>query len=118
MKILICGMVFFPIAAAFLSYLLGRKTKTGRDLFVWSAVGIEFVLSLLLVAARVENVLVTVPGVCGFGLNFTADGFRAVYCVIAALMWLVTGIFSPEYFAHYRNRNRYYLFLLLQIHLM
>ena len=115
MNILICGMVFFPIAAAFLSYLLGRKTKTGRDLLVWSAVGIEFVLSLLLFAAWEPDVLVTVPGVCGFGLNFTADGFRAVYCVIAALMWLVTGLFSPEYFAHYRNRNRYYLFLLVTL---
>ena len=115
MKILICGMVFLPIAAAFLSYLLGRKTKTGRDLLVWSAVGIEFVLSLLLFATWEPDVLVTVPGVCGFGLIFTADGFRAVYCVIAALMWLVTGIFSPEYFAHYRNRNRYYLFLLVTL---
>ena len=115
MNILICSMVFFPIAAAFLSYLLGRKTKTGRDLFVWSAVGIEFVLSLLLFAARVPDVLVTVPGVCGFGLNFTVDGFRSIYAVIAALMWLVTGLFSPEYFAHYRNRNRYYLFLLITL---
>ena len=115
MNILICSMVFFPIAAAFLSYLLGRKTKTGRDLFVWSAVGIEFVLSLLLFAARVPDVLVMVPGVCGFGLNFTVDGFRSIYAVIAALMWLVTGLFSPEYFAHYRNRNRYYLFLLITL---
>lgn len=115
MNILICSIVFFPIAAAFLSYLLGRKTKTGRDLFVWSAVGMEFVLSLILFVTRDAAVLVTVPGVCGFGLSFTADGFRAVYCVIAALMWLVTGLFSPEYFGHYRNRNRYYLFLLITL---
>ena len=43
MNILICSMVFFPIAAAFLSFLLGRKTKTGRDLFVW----LQLVLSSL-----------------------------------------------------------------------
>ena len=116
MNILICSMVFFPIAAAFLSYLLGRKTKTGRDLFVWSVVGLEFVLSLLLVVAvRDTEVLAVIPGVCGFGLNFTVDGFRSIYGLIAALMWLVTGLFSPEYFAHYRNRNRYYLFLLVTL---
>ena len=115
MNILIYAIVFFPIAAAFLSYLLGRKTKTGRDLFVWSAVGMEFVLSLLLFAARGEEILVTVPGVCGLGLHFTVNGFRSIYAVIAALMWLVTGLFSPEYFAHYRNRNRYYLFLLITL---
>jgi len=117
MNILIYAVVFLPIAAAFLSWLLGRKTQTGRDLFVWSVVGIEFLLSLLLFArgCRAEAVLVTVPGVCGFGLNFTVDGFRSIYTVIAALMWLVTGLLSPEYFAHYRNRNRYYLFLLVTL---
>ena len=114
MNVLIYAMVFFPIAAAFLSYLLGRKTKTGRDFFVWSVVGIEFLLSLLLFRGT-ETVMVTVPGVCGFGLHFTVDGFRRIYGVIAALMWLVTGLFSPAYFAHYRNRNRYYLFLLITL---
>jgi len=117
MNILIYAMVFFPIAAAFLSYLLGRKTKTGRDLFVRFAVGIEFVLSLLLFAlgSGKADVLVQVPGVCGFGLTFTVDGFRSIYAAIAALMWLVTTLLSPEYFAHYRNRNRYYLFLLITL---
>ena len=113
MNILIYGMVFLPLAAAFLSFLLGRKSKSGRDLFVWCTVGVEFILSLLLLSAG--ETAVTVPGVCGFGLNFTVDGFRSIYAVIAALMWLVTGLFSPEYFAHYRNRNRYYLFLLITL---
>ena len=108
-------MVFFPVAAAFLSFLLGRISKSGRDCFVWFAVAAEFVLSLLLCFRGAEDVLVTVPGVCGFGLNFTADGFRSIYAVIAALMWLVTGLLSPEYFAHYHNRNRYYLFLLITL---
>ena len=117
MDLLIFAMVFLPIAAAFLSFLLGRKTKAGRDFFVWSVVGAEFVLSLVLFfrGAALENVLVTVPGVCGLGLHFTVDGFRSIYAVIAALMWLVTGLFSPEYFAHYRNRNRYYLFVLVTL---
>ena len=117
MDILICAMVFFPIAAALLSFLVGRKTKSGRDFLVWAVVGIEFVLSLLLFfkGAHAEQVLVTVPGICGFGLNFTVDGFRSIYAVIAALMWLVTSLMSPEYFAHYRNRNRYYLFLLVTL---
>ena len=117
MNMLICAVVFFPIAAAFLSFLVGRRSKSGRDLFVWAVVGMEFVLSLLLFfrSAGAEDLLVTIPGVCGFGLNFTVDGFRSIYAVIAALMWLVTSLLSPEYFAHYRNRNRYYLFLLITL---
>lgn len=117
MDILICLLVFFPMAAAVLSYLLGRKTKPGRDLLVWAVVITEFCLSVLLLiwGKTGEPFLVTVPGICGFGLNFTVDGFRSIYAVIASLMWLVTGLFSPEYFAHYRNRNRYYLFLLITL---
>ena len=117
MDFLILSIVFFPIAAAILSFLVGRKSKSGRDLLVWAVTAIEFVLALLLFCkgAHAEHVLVTVPGICGFGLNFTVEGFRSIYAVIAALMWLVTSLLSPEYFAHYRNRNRYYLFLLVTL---
>ena len=115
MDILIYGLVFFPMAAALLSYLIGRKSKRARDGFLWFAVGTEFLLSLLLVLGATADTVVSVPGVCGFGLHFTADGFRSIYAAIAALMWLVTGLCSPEYFAHYRNRNRYYLFLLVTL---
>lgn len=52
----------------------------------------------------------TVPGFCGFGMNVTLDGFRLVYLCIAVLMWGVSGAFSKEYMAHYKNRKRYYLF--------
>jgi len=118
MDILIYLLVFGPMAAAILSYLLGKKSKIGRDWFVWITVICEFLLSLCLLALY-GNVagerLVKVPGVCGFGLTFTAGGFRCIYAAIAAFMWLITGLISPEYFAHYRNRNRYYLFQLVTL---
>ena len=115
MYLLINLLVFFPVAAAFLSYLMGRKTKSGRDLFVGAVVMVEFLLAAALVFLHREDTVVTLPGVCGMGLNFTADGFRTIYAMIAAFMWMVTGLFSPEYFAHYRNRNRYYLFQLITL---
>ena len=118
MDILIYLMVFGPMAAAILSYLIGRKSKVGRDSFVRIAVAGEFILSLCLLVLF-GNVageeLVKIPAVCGLGLNFTAGGFRCIYAAIAAFMWLITGLLSPEYFAHYRNRNRYYLFQLVTL---
>ena len=115
--ILMYVMVFMPIAGAFLSYLLGRKTKKGRDLFVSVITILEFVCALLLVLnyKSAEGMLFTIPEVCGMGLYFTADGFRVIYGAIAAFMWMMTSIFSTEYFAHYRNRNRYYLFQLITL---
>ena len=47
------------------------------------------------------------PEICGMGLSFTVDGFRILYASIAAFAWLMTGIFSLEYFAHYKNKKRY-----------
>ncbi len=115
MNTLIALLVFMPMVAAILSFLIGRRTKTGRDLFLRLAVLAEFLLSLVLFLWETEDPLVTLPGVCGMGLHFTVDGFRRSYVVIAALMWLITGQLSPEYFSHYRNRNRYYLFVLLTL---
>lgn len=115
MNALIDLLVFLPVAAAFLSYVLGRKTKSGRDTFVGAVVCAEFILAAALFLLHTEETMVTLPGICGMGLNFTADGFRTIYAMIAAFMWMVTGLFSPEYFAHYRNRNRYYLFQLITL---
>lgn len=118
MDIILYLLVFGPMAAAILSYAIGRKSKAGRDGFVWAAVAGEFLLSLFLALGfgnPAGEALVKVPGICGFGLTFTAGGFRCIYAVIAAFMWMITGLLSPEYFAHYRNRNRYYLFQLITL---
>ena len=50
---------------------------------------------------------------CGLGIHFTVDGFRILYGLIAAFMWIVSGLFSIEYFGHYKNKGRYYFFLIL-----
>ncbi len=51
-----------------------------------------------------------IPGVCGFGLHLRLDGFRLIYLAVAILMWLVSGVFSKEYMAHYEKKTRYYVF--------
>ncbi len=116
-KLLIYLIVFLPMVGALLSYLIGRTSKQGRNIFVVAMAVLEFVFTLLLAlqTGSVANEVIRVPGVCGMGLSFTADGFRTIYGMIAAFMWMMTSVFSTEYFAHYRNRNRYYLFQLLTL---
>lgn len=115
--ILVYLMVFMPMVGALVSYLIGRKSKVARDYFVSGLTILEFVCAVLLVAADAghEGTLVYVPEICGMGLTFTIDGFRVLYAAIACFMWMCTSVFSKEYFAHYRNRNRYYLFQLLTL---
>lgn len=56
---------------------------------------------------------VSFNNICGMGLSFQFDGFRLVYCTIAAFMWLMTGLFSKEYFSHYTNKARYHVFSII-----
>ena len=119
MNVLICSIVFMPIAAAILCYIAGRFDKNARSYFADIVTGITFALSLCLFIQTLhqgaEKIIVELPYICGMGLHFTTDGFRAMYGTIAAFMWFMSTLFSKEYFAHYRNRNRYYLFLLLTL---
>lgn len=121
-------MIFGPMAAAFLCYLLGRFRKDLRSRFADLVTGIVFGISLYLFLQMFPQIFpqgqsastgirlrADIPEVCGMGLHFTLDGFRALYGMIAAFMWFMSTLFSKEYLSHYRNRNRYYLFLLLTL---
>lgn len=110
-------MIWFPFAAAFLCYLAGRKHKVLRDRLLQLAVIVEFGLALWTAVQCMQTGGLTFfwEGFCMQGLYLKMDGFRILYGLIAAFMWMMTGIFSREYFTHYRNRNRYYFFYLLTL---
>ena len=130
-SILLAILVFYPFAGAFLCLLAGKRVpgrkeitaeKNGlvRDLLADFVTVSEFLLVLVLAAATAGTannapVFCGIPKVCGFGLNFTLDGFRILYGLAASLMWMMTTIFSREYMQRHENKNRYYLFLLLTL---
>ena len=119
MKLILGSVVFFPMVSAIIGYLIGRRKKNIRDYFADAVTGVEFFLFLCLLVSVISGggsrIFMEIPKICGMGLHFTLDGFRALYGTIAAFMWFMSTLFSKEYFAHYRNRNRYYLFLLLTL---
>jgi len=112
-------MVFLPMAGAIAGYVIGRFSKSARDAAVFAVCALELAAAIGLFAGALNGRTAEFwwDGFCGLGLHFTLDGFRAVYALIAALMWFMTSaLFGPVYFAsHYRNRNRYYLFTLLTL---
>ena len=113
-NVLLLVLPFWPAAGAILSYLIGRRNKNARDLFA-DAVGVsEFALLAFALVQVIggKEFSFEAPALMG-GLQLQLDGFRATYGTIAALMWMMTTIFSKEYLQHYRNRNRYYLFVLI-----
>mgnify|MGYP000316919851 FL=1 len=113
--IILLFLAFWPILGAFVSYLIGRQNKKARDYFADFVCILEFAIFIYLFVkvANGAEYAFRLNDFCLRGLYLKMDGFRAIYGGIAALMWMMTTIFSREYFSHYRNRNRYYLFLLI-----
>ncbi|MDO5299390.1 MAG: proton-conducting transporter membrane subunit [Clostridia bacterium] len=115
---LLAFLVFFPMIAAVVSYLVGRKNKGLRDVIVILSCLITLLAAGVAVAGVIAGraISLAIPGFCGRGLSFALDGFRALYALVGAVMWLATSMLSREYFAnHYRNRNRYYFFYLMTL---
>ena len=102
-------VIWFPFMAAFLCYLTGMRHKIIRDRILQLSVILEMGLMTMAAGAyfNTGDLEFVWEGFCMQGLYLKLDGFRLLYGCIAALMWMMTGIFSREYFTHYQNRNRY-----------
>ena len=105
-------LCFGPMAMALVCYIAGRRSKALRDALVGITGIAVFALCLML---NTGEYAFEWEGFCAMGLRLRADGFRALYACAAAFMWMMSGLFSREYFAHYRNRNRYYFFNLMTL---
>ena len=103
-------MVFLPIIAALLCYPLCRRSEKAGLMLVLGTTALVFVLALALLflpeqAAQSE-------GFCGIGIHFRSGNLRSIMAVLAAFMWLMTALASPEYFEGARANARYFLFFL------
>ena len=113
MNVLLLSLVFGPMLMAFVCWLAGRRSKPLRDLLACLTGGAAFVLAA--VTAAMPGAEAHVGQVCALGLSLELDGFRKVYVLVIALMWMMTLLLSRDYFAHYHNRNRYYFFNLMTL---
>ena len=111
-NILLLAVVFFPMIVACAAYIMGRRNEHLRDGVAIAAVFLTLGASLLL-AFYYRDLELRLADFGGFAVHFRTDGFRVLYACVTAFLWFVTSIFSPEYFSHSQNRNRYWFFNLL-----
>ena len=127
---LIATIVFGPFALAAAAAAIGRRDGRAGDLaaLISSVIILGLTLALALQTAPDPGtlypsadagsgpVLASAGILWRGGLSLCANGFRAVYAVITAVMWVGTGMFTPEYFAHEReNFGRYRFFVLFTL---
>ena len=114
--VLIIFLILGPALAAPAAYLL-RRRNMHADAFVFFMLSVFFAASAvccLYVFSYGEHSVVF-PELSGLGMSFRLDGFRALYILLSSLLWLVSTIFSKEYFGDRKDTGRYSLFLLLTL---
>ena len=113
---MIC-MLLLPIVGAVTTLLFDRIRDRFRDAALRLFTLLETALAISLFAVvwnSNEEIAWALPGVCGLGLTFRADVFRALYVLLACLMWAMASQLSAEYFAgHGRHMGRYAFFTML-----
>ncbi len=134
LEIEVAFLIIFPFLGGILLFFTGnshggqeissdagkKREKLQYSIVIGTAV-LEFICAWMLAVFAFESMgykglqqapELTVPGVCGLGLTFTIDGFRGVYVLVTAFMWMMAALLSGEYMAHHHKRSRVYVFLL------
>ena len=106
-------LIVWPMIGGLLSFFTGKFSRLARDYFADFVCVVE--LAVILCSRKSLGTEFFTDGVCGLGLKFSLDGFRYIYSVIISFMWAVTTFFSRDYLRHHRNRNRYYLYVLMTL---
>ena len=102
-------MVFLPIVAALAAYPITRKSEKAGNALIIAVTLAVMAMALSLIGGHGHA---AIAGFCGSGLTFASGSMQTVMALIAAFMWLMTALASPEYFAGARCNARYYMFYL------
>lgn len=117
MEILLFIVTLLPVIGSLIQMFIYKQKDDVKANIANITVIIEMILCAYLFVCMTNNgtLYYSLDYVCGLGLSFKFDGFRAVYCLIGAFMWMMTTLFNKEYFHHYKNKTRYHVFNLLTL---
>lgn len=117
MESLLFVVTVLPILGSLIQMFIYKKEDACKANVANTIVLLEMAACAYLFMCMTQNgsLYYALDYVCGLGLSFKLDGFRAVYSLIAAFMWLMTTLFNKEYFHHYKNKTRYIVFNLMTL---
>ena len=112
---LLLFLIFWPLAMAVPCAALGIKNRFLRDNLPLFTCLIELAAAVFALCRFLsgESIVCDLPGVCGLGLSFTLDGFRAVWAVLITFCWAASETVAREYLEE--RRCRYHFFTLVTL---
>ena len=103
-------MVFGPIMAAGAAYLFCRRRERNGEYLALTVTSLVFLCALSLFIKPASG---AAGGFCtAAGLAFQSGSMQSVMALLAAFLWLMTALVSPEYFSGARANGRFYMFYL------
>lgn len=111
MNMLLLASVLMPLIAAPAVYFIGKRRLNAAYAVSLGTALAETVLFAYLFAS--DTALSVSVGSAPALFSLASDGFRSLYALVASFMWSVTTALLPEYFAHYKNRERLLFFWLI-----
>ena len=106
-------LIFGPMLAAGLLWLCARKKEALAWPIAFGMTAAELLVSLAF--ALGPDAARELPFLNGLGLRFALDGFRRVYIVLVAFMWMMTAALGREYFHGHGKLTRYWSFTLMTL---
>jgi len=110
--------VLLPLIGAVFAYALGRR-RARYALWGMLAASLATLIPLSVLfwqAANGQTGTFTSAGLCTAGLSLFADGFRALYAWLSALLWVAASVFSFSYFREKeQNIPRFAFFSLITL---
>lgn len=115
MEILLFVVTLLPILGSLVQMRIYKKDNSLKSFVSILIASIEIIMCVSLFVSMIEKgtLYYTIDYLCGLGLSFKFDGFRAIHCLLGAFIWLTTGVFGKEYLGLYKNHTRYHIFNLI-----
>ncbi|MBO5270701.1 MAG: sodium:proton antiporter [Clostridia bacterium] len=116
---LLLSLIFFPIAAAILTFFLRKAIRSyghaARSVALIAVTALTFAATVfLLITGRGTAVQLSAENAL-IGISMAFDGLPAIYALVTTFMWLGAALLSPQYFRHHGISDRYAFFFLFTL---
>ncbi len=112
---LLLSAIFVPVIGAFILPLLGRISRSLRNLVALGLVLVSLAASSLMLPHILSGSPITFAKDLLLGINFTftADYLAVFMALISSLISAIIIFYSFGYISHYENQNEYYCMVVL-----
>ncbi len=104
-------ILFFPVAVAPAVYWTGMKSERAMNRVAIASLAVEMAAAAYAAwVVKYSQIYFHAPGIMTTGFEVKLDSLRAVFVLIAAVMWLLCGIYCMWHMKHQSGKPRFYAF--------